>query len=75
MLQAEDRIHRIGQKNAANIYYLVAKDTVEQRLLQIIQKKSAVFTTAIDGGDAPKNFNIFDLLCKALLKAPQIISK
>ena len=32
-LQAQDRVHRIGQQNAVNVYRLVAKGTCEERIL------------------------------------------
>lgn len=67
LLQAEDRIHRIGQKNAANIYYLVAKSTIEEKLLAVVQRKSDIFTAAIDGKQTNKQFNVFDLLMKELI--------
>lgn len=38
-VQAECRAHRNGQKNAVNCYYLLAKDTIDERILDIIQKE------------------------------------
>lgn len=39
MAQAEDRIHRIGQTDNVVIYYLLAKNTVDDFLWPAIQKK------------------------------------
>lgn len=47
--QAEDRIHRIGQKGAANIYYLVAKGTLEEDILELINEKRRVVGAVVDG--------------------------
>jgi len=49
MAQAEDRAHRIGQKNSVNIYYLHASGTLDDAMLQILQEKSLVTTGMIDG--------------------------
>lgn len=37
--QAECRAHRNGQKNAVNCYYLLARNTIDERILDIIQKE------------------------------------
>lgn len=38
-LQAEARAHRIGQKKVVNIYRLVSKDTVEEKILERAKQK------------------------------------
>lgn len=38
--QSEDRGHRIGLKNDLVIYDLVAKDTIEERIIDVLQSKS-----------------------------------
>lgn len=46
--QAESRIHRIGQKGAAMIYNLVAKDTIEVPLVRVLQRKQEGIINALD---------------------------
>jgi SNF2 family DNA or RNA helicase len=51
--QAADRAHRIGQDRPVVVYRLVALDTVEERILDLQQKKRAIGEAAIgDGGTA-----------------------
>lgn len=47
--QAEDRSLRIGQKNHVQVYYLVGRNTVEERILQIIQEKDSTVARILDG--------------------------
>lgn len=37
--QAEDRIHRRGQKGSVTIHYLMATSTVDERLAEVVDKK------------------------------------
>ena len=37
--QATDRAHRIGQKNVVTVYKLVMKDTIEERIIMLQEKK------------------------------------
>lgn len=47
--QAEDRIHRVGQKNAALIRYMIAERTLDESLWRLINRKSEVTHAALDG--------------------------
>jgi len=50
--QAGDRCHRIGQTQCVNIYYLIADDTIENKIIKLLDKKKEVLTKIIDGRDA-----------------------
>lgn len=41
--QAEDRCHRIGQKNNVNIWYLIAKNTIEEQILNVVSSKLSLY--------------------------------
>jgi SNF2 family DNA or RNA helicase len=45
--QAADRAYRIGQNNPVIVHRLVAKDTIEERILQIQGEKRALLAAAI----------------------------
>uniref|UniRef100_A0A5S6JUW5 SWI/SNF-related matrix-associated actin-dependent regulator of chromatin subfamily A-like protein 1 n=1 Tax=Xenopus tropicalis TaxID=8364 RepID=A0A5S6JUW5_XENTR len=46
LIQAEDRVHRIGQTSSVNIHYLVAKGTADDYLWPMIQEKIKVLGQA-----------------------------
>ncbi len=64
--QAEDRIHRIGQKDFCNIYYLIAKDTIEEYLAKLIQKKLEILNEILDGKSCNEGEQIYNLLIEKI---------
>jgi superfamily II DNA or RNA helicase len=48
--QAADRAHRIGQERPVNVYRLVAKDTVEERVLDLQERKRRIADVAMSAG-------------------------
>lgn len=50
MWQAEDRIHRYGQKaKAVNIYSLWMNDTIDERIKDILERKGIMFEEVVEG--------------------------
>ena len=47
--QAEDRAHRIGQKNSVNIYYINGRGTVDDQIFSLVNYKQLVTTDVTDG--------------------------
>ena len=48
--QAVDRVHRIGQARQVMVYRLVARDTIEEKVMALKAKKSALFASVVDAG-------------------------
>ena len=47
-LQAQDRIYRIGSKKPVFIYNLICKNTIDERVLEILEDKDAISSYIID---------------------------
>jgi SNF2 family DNA or RNA helicase len=47
--QAEDRCHRIGQRDAVTAWYLLAADTIDETMSRLIQRKRATVAAVTDG--------------------------
>lgn len=47
--QASDRAHRIGQKQVVEVIKLISKGTIEEKIVELQQKKSELIHDMIDG--------------------------
>jgi SNF2 family DNA or RNA helicase len=47
--QAEDRCHRIGQRDAVTAWYLLAAGTIDETMARLIQSKRALVSAVTDG--------------------------
>lgn len=69
--QAEDRIHGIGRGQEgkhSQVFYLVAKDTIEAKLVSIIQEKQSVLDQTLDGKEGASRLDILDQLERLMKK-------
>ena len=53
--QATDRAHRIGQKNTVEVVHLITKGTIEEKILELQNKKRILSDKLIDGDVRDKN--------------------
>jgi len=68
LIQAEDRIHRIGQKESVIIYYLITKGTIEEKLCKIIQHKQNIVSSTLDGNENVNQLSVYNELERMLRK-------
>jgi SNF2 family DNA or RNA helicase len=60
--QAEDRCHRIGQTDSVTAWYLLAADTIDERMAALIDAKREVVAAVADGRPATESAMIDGLL-------------
>ncbi|MBG69559.1 MAG: hypothetical protein CMN06_05435 [Roseibacillus sp.] len=56
--QATDRAHRIGQKRVVTSYKLIARDTVEEKILALQQRKREMITSTLGDGSSGGNVGL-----------------
>jgi SNF2 family DNA or RNA helicase len=61
-IQNEDRCWRIGTTKDVSVYYLVAHDTIEEKVLCIIQRRQETFNEVIDGNGRGEQLGVYDEL-------------
>jgi SNF2 family DNA or RNA helicase len=47
--QAEDRCHRIGQRDAVTAWYLLAADTIDETMAALVERKRGIVAAVTDG--------------------------
>jgi len=60
--QAADRAHRIGQTNPVLIHRLVAKNTIEERILELQSRKRELAATALEDSQVATRLTKEDIL-------------
>jgi SNF2 family DNA or RNA helicase len=60
--QATDRAHRIGQDKPVTVYRLVARGTVEEKILALHGSKRALVASVLDGTGAAAKLSTRDLM-------------
>jgi len=64
LAQAEDRCHRIGQKDNVTVHYLLASDTIEYEIAELLDSKKKVLNAVLDGQDTPEDSLLTELIRK-----------
>ena len=59
--QASDRAHRIGQTKSVFVYKLIAADTVEERILDLQQRKADLANIALNAAGETGGFDSADV--------------
>jgi superfamily II DNA or RNA helicase len=60
--QASDRAHRIGQERPVTVYSLVARHTIEEKIVGLHKTKRALADSLLDGADMSGKMTADDLL-------------
>jgi SNF2 family DNA or RNA helicase len=68
--QAEDRLHRRGQKNQVQIWYMTVENTIDQIMAGILAEKQQIIDQAVDGAifDRTMSKSIFKEVVKQIQK-------
>lgn len=59
--QAISRAHRLGQKRHVDVYRLVTKGTIEEKMLALQESKKQLVSTVLDGRENAQSLSVDDL--------------
>lgn len=60
-MQAISRAHRIGQKENVEVYRLITRGTIEEKILELQESKKNLVTTVLDGDESRASMTIEDI--------------
>jgi SNF2 family DNA or RNA helicase len=60
--QASDRAHRMGQTRPVTIYRLVAKDTIEDKIVDLHAHKRDLASSLLEGGEVSGKMSVSDMM-------------
>ena len=64
--QASDRAHRMGQMRPVTVYRLVAKDTIEDKIVELHKHKRDLASSLLEGGEVSGKMSVEEMM--ALIK-------
>lgn len=60
-MQAISRAHRLGQKENVEVYRLITKGTIEEKILELQENKKNLVTTVLDGNESRSSLSVEDI--------------
>lgn len=60
--QSTDRAHRIGQNRPVTVYRIVAKNTIEEKIMKLHQTKREMAERILLGNEAPAKISINEMM-------------
>jgi len=60
--QASDRAHRMGQLRPVTVYRLVAKDTIEDKIVELHKHKRDLASSLLEGGEVSGKMSVEQML-------------
>lgn len=73
-IQAEDRAHRIGQTKTVEIVNVLARGTIDERMLQLLRDKELIIAQAVDGRtkDEAASTSVASALIEQFIREPEL---
>lgn len=65
--QAEDRAHRIGQNSNVTAWYLLAENTIDEEIFNLLETKRQVVDKVTDGKEGKLSFSILNELANVII--------